>query len=173
VDYKTFYKSQRQWTAVVNAIGKTVDLSGRTIFRIIDEHDRQREGSAGEALDRAVIDGPPLSKRERLERDARLAIRNLLNELPLAQRAFVYASPRWIYSSAEKLGLIEAHLRRLETGTLRAPLALGARRCFWADAPGGVEQCSIYFTTAPTTYRRHPAALGLVNIAPSGLCPDQ
>lgn len=86
IRYKTFYKSRRHWTRVVTEIGKSVEMSARTVFRIIEECDPQRGKPAEESIDTMAIDGPPLSKRERLERDARLAIRALLNDLERAEK---------------------------------------------------------------------------------------
>jgi hypothetical protein len=87
-DYKSVYKTKRKWTSFAKEIAKAIKCSERTVYRMIDEY----EALSGPAtnsevpLDRIEIDGPKLSKQEKHERDARLAIRVFLNNFPERER---------------------------------------------------------------------------------------
>jgi hypothetical protein len=83
VEYKQVFKSQRQWTRIVTDIGTAIQVSARTVFRLIEDFERVQEGGESDTMpDFSLIRGEPLSKEERLFIRARLAIRSVLNEVP-------------------------------------------------------------------------------------------
>jgi hypothetical protein len=87
-DYKAVYKTKRQWTSVAEEIGAAIQCSARTIFRLVDDFEASLAPtpSPNTVVDRAEIIGPKLSKEEKLERNARLAIRVFLNNFPESER---------------------------------------------------------------------------------------
>jgi predicted XRE-type DNA-binding protein len=83
IEYKQVFKSQRQWTRVVNEIGTAIQVSARTVFRLIEDFERAQKGGESDTMpDFSLIAGDRLSKEERLFIRARLAIRSVLNEVP-------------------------------------------------------------------------------------------
>lgn len=82
VEYRTVYKSKGKWVEVAKELGKVINRSDRTIFRMIDEYKASLEPPKLEVeIDRTEIDGLKLSTQEKTERDARLAIRVSLNNI--------------------------------------------------------------------------------------------
>jgi hypothetical protein len=83
-EYRAIYKNARTWTAIAGKIGKFINRSPRTLYRMVDEF----ETSIGKApnpepkLDLRQIMGPDLEKQEVREFAARMAIRTFLNNLP-------------------------------------------------------------------------------------------
>jgi hypothetical protein len=93
VEYKALYKSQRQWTRIVTEIGATVNLSARTIFRMIEEYEDPSSASESEqAVDGMELAGGHLSKSEEKEMRARLAIRALLDDVATNRKQDILAS---------------------------------------------------------------------------------
>jgi hypothetical protein len=92
-EYKSVYKSKRQWTEVAKQIGAAMSRSERTIFRMIDDY-RASLAQAPEPspeIDRTEINGAVLSKQEHAEIRARLAIRGLLDDTPVNKKADLLA----------------------------------------------------------------------------------
>ena len=87
-EYKSVFKSQRQWTRVAVEIGAVIQVSSRTVFRMIDDYKSSNKGLQPSAtLDTTAIQGEQLSSRERNEIRARLAIRAMLDDIPDNQKA--------------------------------------------------------------------------------------
>jgi hypothetical protein len=91
--YKSVFKYEGQWTRVVTEIGKVIDLSARTVFRIIEEYEH-----GGKPPDRvrktrsSDIYGPPLEKEDKAEIRARLAIRSFLDDIAVNEKTDALAS---------------------------------------------------------------------------------
>ena len=91
-EYKTVFKTQRQWVRVAKVIGSVIEVSSRTVFRMIDDYESSLNGPRSSAtLDTTAIHGEKLSRRERDEIHARLAIRAMLNDVPVNQKAAALA----------------------------------------------------------------------------------
>ena len=83
-EYKQVFKSQRQWTRVATEIGAAIQISARTVFRLIDDYEHALTGEEVKTMvDLSAIEGDPLSKEDRLFVRARLAIRSALDEVPI------------------------------------------------------------------------------------------
>jgi hypothetical protein len=81
--YKQVFKTQRQWTRVVTEIGAAIQVSARTVFRLIEDFERAQAGEvSGIMIDLSPIQGAPLDKEDRPFIRARLAIRSFLDEVP-------------------------------------------------------------------------------------------
>ena len=91
-EYKTVFKSQRTWTRVVTEIGAAIRVSARTVFRMIEDYEAST-GPQGVAidLDTTAIQGSKLSHLERKQMNARLAIRALLDDIPVNNKAAALA----------------------------------------------------------------------------------
>jgi hypothetical protein len=92
VEYKQVFKSQRQWTRVVSEIGAAIQVSARTVFRLIEDFERSKSGEESITMvDLSKIEGAKLEKEDRLFIRARLAIRSFLNEVPNNKKGHVLA----------------------------------------------------------------------------------
>ena len=81
--YKQVFKTKRQWTRVVTEIGAAIQVSARTVFRIIDDFERSQAGEESDIMiDLSPIQGARLDKEDRPFIRARLAIRSFLDEVP-------------------------------------------------------------------------------------------
>jgi hypothetical protein len=81
--YKQVFKTQRQWTRVVTEIGAAIQVSARTVFRLIEDFERSQAGEVSDSMiDLSPIQGAPLDKEDRPFIRARLAIRSFLDEVP-------------------------------------------------------------------------------------------
>jgi hypothetical protein len=87
-EYKTVYKSKGQWTRVAKEIGTAIGCSERTIFRMIDGYEASLKPvhETNAAINLAAVNGDALSKQDRRERNARIAIRSFLNNFPDAEK---------------------------------------------------------------------------------------
>jgi hypothetical protein len=92
-DYRSVYKTKRKWTSLARKIGRVIKCSERTIYRMIDEYEDSLALPADSSVsfDRTEIDGPELLKQEGRKRDARLAIRVFLNNIPNNKKQEVLA----------------------------------------------------------------------------------
>lgn len=83
-EYRSVYKSKGHWTRIAKEIGTVINCSARTIYRMIDNYEAlsAQVTQSKTPFDRTEVDGPELRKQERNERDARLAIRVFLNNIP-------------------------------------------------------------------------------------------
>ena len=83
IEYKQVFKSQRQWTHVITEIGAAIQVSARTVFRLIEDFERSQAGEVSDIMiDLSPIQGAPLNKEDRPFIRARLAIRSFLDEVP-------------------------------------------------------------------------------------------
>jgi hypothetical protein len=83
IEYKQVFKSQRQWTRAVTEIGAAIQVSARTVFRLIEDFERSQAGEVSDIMiDLSPIQGAPLNKEDRPFIRARLAIRSFLDEVP-------------------------------------------------------------------------------------------
>lgn len=83
VEYKQVFKTRRQWTTVVTEIGGAINVSARTVFRLIEDFERSQAGEPSDIMiDLSPIQGAPLDKEDRPFIRARLAIRSFLDEVP-------------------------------------------------------------------------------------------
>jgi hypothetical protein len=83
LEYKQVFKSQRQWTRVVTEIGAAIQVSARTVFRLIEDFERSQAGEVSDIMiDLSPIQGATLDKEDRPFIRARLAIRSFLDEVP-------------------------------------------------------------------------------------------
>lgn len=90
VNYRPFFKSQGQWTEVVGEIAKGIRVSSRTLYRVIDDYERSAtKPKKQEGIDLTSIRGEPLSRQEQRERDARLALRTALEDIPKGEKLTV------------------------------------------------------------------------------------
>jgi len=93
IEYKQVFKSQRQWTRVVTEIGATINVSARTVFRLIEDFERsQMDEESDTMIDLSLLQGVPLSKEDRPFIRARLAIRSFLDEVPNNKKQQVLAA---------------------------------------------------------------------------------
>ena len=91
-NYKAVFKIKRQWTRVVTEIGEAIGVSARTVFRMIDDYESSRTPQEPAAeVDTSAIQGEKLTMAERNEARARLAIRALLDDIPVNEKARVLA----------------------------------------------------------------------------------
>jgi hypothetical protein len=85
--YKQVFKTQRQWTRVVTEIGAAIQVSARTVFRLIEDFERSQAGEVSDIMiDLSPIQGVPLDKEDRPFIRARLAIRSFLDEVPNSRK---------------------------------------------------------------------------------------
>jgi hypothetical protein len=83
LEYKQVFKTQRQWTRVVTEIGAAIQVSARTVFRLIEDFERSQAGEVSDIMiDLSPIQGARLDKEDRPFIRARLAIRSFLDEVP-------------------------------------------------------------------------------------------
>jgi len=81
--YKQVFKTQRQWTRVATEIGAAIQVSARTVFRLIEDFERSQAGEVSDIMiDLSPIQGATLDKEDRPFIRARLAIRSFLDEVP-------------------------------------------------------------------------------------------
>lgn len=81
--YKQVFKTQRQWTRVVTEIGAAIQVSARTVFRLLEDFESAQAGEVFDTMvDLSSIKGAPLTKEDRARIRARLAIRSFLEETP-------------------------------------------------------------------------------------------
>jgi hypothetical protein len=83
-EYRAVYKGGRQWTNIATKIGKLIDRSSRTIYRMVDQYEaslktEQLDDDQSENVKIVLVE---MSTEEKAEIDARLALRACLNELP-------------------------------------------------------------------------------------------
>lgn len=91
--YRQVFKTQRQWTRVVKEIGTAIQVSARTVFRLIEDFERSQAGEVSDIMiDLSVLQGAPLSKEDRPFIRARLAIRSFLDEVPNNKKQQVLAT---------------------------------------------------------------------------------
>ena len=91
-NYKAVFKIKRQWTRVVTEIGEAIGVSARTVFRMIDDYEASRTPQEpATEVDTSAIQGEKLTMAERNEARARLAIRALLDDIPVNEKARVLA----------------------------------------------------------------------------------
>lgn len=74
--YREIYKSGRQWTFIAEKIGKAIDRSTRTIYRMVDRH----TGAKAKITKRKDLNRQ--ERQDKREIAARLAIRTFLENLP-------------------------------------------------------------------------------------------
>ena len=85
--YKQVFKTQRQWTRVVTESGAAIQVSARTVFRLIEDFERSQAGEVSDhKIDHSPIQGAPLGKEDRPFIRARLAIRSFLDEVPIKRK---------------------------------------------------------------------------------------
>ena len=75
--YSGIYKGERKWTSVAKDLGKAINCSARTIFRMLDEYRARNEPERNKHTH-----GPKLPTQDRREQGARMAIRVFLNNIP-------------------------------------------------------------------------------------------
>jgi hypothetical protein len=87
-EYRKAYKVKRRWTVLAQKIGKVIDCSHRTIYRMVDKYEASvtRPREQDPKINRKEICGVRLSESEKRERNARLAVRAFLNNFPATKR---------------------------------------------------------------------------------------
>jgi len=91
-EYKSVFKSRRQWTRVAAGIGAVIEVSSRTVFRMIDDYESSlKDPQPSVTHDATKANEKQLSSRERYERRARLAIRAFLDDIPVKEKAAALA----------------------------------------------------------------------------------
>ena len=83
-EYRAVYKGGRQWTNIATQIGKLIDRSSRTIYRMVDQYEASQKSVLlnDDQTEAFRIDSIEMTAQEKAEVAARLAIRVCLNELP-------------------------------------------------------------------------------------------
>jgi hypothetical protein len=90
-EYRVVYKNGRQWTKIAIEIGKLLDRSARTLYRMADAYEASLSPDAQPELD-IVLPEIKLTKREAAEVAARHAIRVYLENVTNSEKLVLLAA---------------------------------------------------------------------------------